>query len=346
MRRFANVCLVFATALTGEVVAAPAALAQDVEVTSTSKVELSGILGDAFRLFGGGGETTEKTYIKGARMRTDTEDVSTIVDLENGRFITIDHKQKTYTLVTLDHMAEAMEQVKADVSAELAQARAEAPPGERGDVQLRYDVQLDRTSDRARIGGLDAQRHFMTIATNATVTPEGGEAEAAGTMVLLIETWNAKDTPAQRALEQFATGVPASTQLRNQAAMEQMSAAFPGGSSLAEAMKKAGDEMSKIEGYDMRSTTYFVLVPPGLELDREAVLSGGQSGGARKGGIRGILSRAAGIQRQDEPPPDEPRQVSIAKMTTEVKEMKTRTLEGSLFEPPLGYREAQLRIER
>jgi hypothetical protein len=337
--------------LAGTLSAPPAATAQDVEITTATRVEFSGFLGGVVRLFGGGREVTEKTYIKGARMRTDDGESASIVDLENGRFVTIDHKARTYTVVTLDQMLEAMQQAERQVRAQAAEARREEPAAKEAEVRLRVNVAVDRTNERDRIAGQQAERAFITLTTDAMVTPgEGGPEEEAGRLVLLVDTWNAKDTPADRAMRRFAERVPEATQRRSQGMLEAMAAAFAQDGSLEEGMKKAAEELSKLEGYSMRSVTHFVLVPPGLEFDREVAIAGGggatrTAGGIARGAARGLLGRAAGARQQEQQREDEPRQASIMKVTTEVRDMKTGTLDAALFEPPAGYREVPFRVD-
>jgi len=91
--------------------------AQDVRYETVTSLELPGVLGTAMRVaarLGGGSTTTkETTYIKGGRMRTDSDDGSIIVDLEGRRWTELDHRARTYRTMTFD---EALAQARRAMS--------------------------------------------------------------------------------------------------------------------------------------------------------------------------------------------------------------------------------------
>src|ERR1044071_8722395 len=83
---------------------AQSAYAQDVQYTTNTKIDLGGGMNAVLKL-AGASEVKENTYIKGKKLRSDAEKTSTIFDVENGRFISIDHSAKTYTSVPIADMA-------------------------------------------------------------------------------------------------------------------------------------------------------------------------------------------------------------------------------------------------
>ncbi|MGD8277424.1 MAG: hypothetical protein PVH00_05330, partial [Gemmatimonadota bacterium] len=124
--------------------ALPAALtAQDIKYTETSKVE-------AFMsLPGMSAPIHSTTYVSGGRVRTDTDDESTIMDYVDGSMTQIDHEAKTYfTLSFADVMANAqamMANAQADMAKAEQQAEAEGKQAgaTRGqDVTLDFDVKV------------------------------------------------------------------------------------------------------------------------------------------------------------------------------------------------------------
>ena len=98
-----------AAAIPALLIAAPLS-AQDVKYETVTKVDLPGAAGAAMRMaarLGGGGgsmETVETTSIKGRKMRTDVAKTSTILDLDQKRFIWLDHDARTYTTYTFDEL--------------------------------------------------------------------------------------------------------------------------------------------------------------------------------------------------------------------------------------------------
>lgn len=341
----------FAGALLFMFLAAPAR-AQDVQYRTVSKTEMKGALGAVMKLaakFGGGGSSdmVQTTSIKGARMRTDDGDESSvIIDLDNASFTMLDHKRKTFTVVTVAQMAQALDSVsKAMSSAQATPSRQPAQQTGEGKAEFKFDLKVDKPGERKQIAGAQAERTFMTITTDVQYTPEGEEkAEDAGRIIMFMDQWNAKDHPAYQAMQEFQRKAPAMFEReagRSSAAL----AVNPG---LSQAMAKAAEESRKIEGLDVMSTTYMVLVAPEKSFDRALAMSekpvedkkGASAGDVAKSALGGLLGRKKQDDKpkQEEPPPD---QVTLLVMTQQVTDVTTTSLPASLFEVPAGYRELQ-----
>ena len=318
------------------------AFAQEVQYTTTSKVELSGGLGTVMRLFGGGGETTEKSYLKGGLMRTDSDDESTIMDLENGRIIQIDHKAKTYTILTFDQMVETAQQAATQAREEVNREAAAA--GEpQGEVELDYRLDVDATGERQRINGYDAERIFLTMETEATVTTEEGDQQKAGRLVVFMDMWNAQDDPISDAMEAYYARAPEAMR-RTAEAAEGTMAAMAANPQMQKAMEEAAKETEKLGGFTLRSTTYMVMVSAGETFDRAKLLEEKKDeprqSGARRA-LGGLLRGAAGVEssRRDEENQPPPTQFAIAKIISETKDIRTGSIPDDLFQPPASYTE-------
>ena len=162
---------------------------QDVQYETVSKFELAGAAGTAMRiaasLGGGSTETVETTYIKGRKMRTDSDQSSTIIDLDAGRFTLLDHKARTYSSFTFEELAQKAQEVSSRVREDRREATGQA--GAEAELEFRFAV--DQANERQRIAGYDAERFFLTMEAEAESVPEGGTAtEAAGTFVVLTDT--------------------------------------------------------------------------------------------------------------------------------------------------------------
>ncbi|MFH1764463.1 MAG: quinolinate synthase NadA, partial [Gemmatimonadota bacterium] len=71
--------------------------AQDVSYTTAAKVEFGGGLGTLMRMVPGAqDEQRVTTHLKGALMRTDTDESSSIINAAEGRFTEIEHPGKTF----------------------------------------------------------------------------------------------------------------------------------------------------------------------------------------------------------------------------------------------------------
>lgn len=334
------------------VLAAPAANAQDVQYTTVTKVDMGGGMNAIMRM-AGASEVKETAYIKGKKLRSDGDKQSTIFDLDNSRFISINHAEKTYTSVPIADFAQvatsSMRGVKAEVSKDQLKGTAVDSAGNKADFIV--DLKVDPTKARRNINGNDAEQVLVTMETNVHVTPQGqSQSEEAGTLVILMDTWNANSGPAAdvvRAWEKAASKEIAAAALSRRSNMGPAFSANPG---MAEAMKKAQEEAQKVEGIAVLTTTHLVIVAPGKKFDRDLALKGSGSGGGaapeqKRGGLRGMIGKAIESSRQpqqEQKPAQEATQGTLAKVVTEIRDVKSTSLPASLFEIPAGYREVKV----
>jgi len=95
--------------------------AQSLQYQSTTKAEISGVVGKLISKMGGMDEPmVETTSIQGSKIRKDEKGTSQIMDWETGTLTLLDHKAKTFSRVTFAQTADA-------ISAGMEQARAEEP---------------------------------------------------------------------------------------------------------------------------------------------------------------------------------------------------------------------------
>jgi hypothetical protein len=308
---------------------------QGVTYVTVSKPEMAGAMGMVARMAGGAmGETKVTTSMQGTLYRTDEgEATSTIMDMAAGRYTFLDHKQKTYYSMTVEEM---VAQAKAAMG-QLSEARQDQPLPE---------IQVERTGKTQSIEGYPAEQLLMWMksaaAAGAGAPPQEGET---GTMAFLTETWFSKDFPGyselKKAQEAMATDAAAG-----------MAGAMAGDPAMAEWGKRMAEEMKGLEGIPVRTVTYFVMVPPGVEFDRDALLAsadqpvGGGGGGAAASAAGAARQALGGLmgrrrQQQEQPAPDAaPTQNVIMRVTQTVKDVKTGAIPDDRFQVPAGYREA------
>ena len=334
---------------------ASAALAQDVQYTTIMKVDLGGSMNAVMRL-AGGSETKETTYIKGKKLRSDGEKQSTIFDLENSRYIYINHSDKTYTSVPIADMARvatsSVRGLRTDASRDQLRGTAVDSAGNKADFVV--DIKVEPTSERQNVNGNDAQRAFITMDTDVRVTPQGeSQSQAAGKLVILMDTWNANTGPASdavRAWEKAASKEVAAAAFGGSRA--NMGPAMAANPQMGEAMKKAAEEAQKIEGIAVKSTMHLVIVAPEQKFDRALALgeAGGAGGAAEKPrGLRGMIGRA--IEQKTQPKEqakaqEQQNQGTLAKVVTEIRDVRSTSVPASMFELPAGYREVPLNPPR
>ena len=331
-------------------IAASSAAAQDVQYTTVTKVDLGGGMNAVMRM-AGVSEVKETAYIKGKKLRSDSEKQSTIFDLDNSRYIVLNHADKTYMSVPLADMARAatssMRGMRAEASKDKMKGTAVDSAGNKADFTV--DLKVDPTKERRNINGTDAERVLITMETDVEVTPQGEtQAQKAGKLVVLMDTWNANTGPASdavRAWEQAASKEVAAAAFGSKAKMGPALSTNP---KMSEAMKKASEEAQKVDGIAVKSTMHLVIVAPEQKFDRALALkdtdSGDAGGGAEKPkGLRGMIGKAmqAKTQPQEQKAPEQQTQGTLAKVTTEIRDVRATSVPASMFEIPAGYREVQ-----
>jgi len=337
--------------------ALPAAVAaQDIRYRETSRIE-------AFMSLPGMSDPIPSTtYVSGGRVRTDTGDESTIMDYVDGSMTEIDHKAKTYFTMSFADMMANAQAMMADAKTEMAQAQQQ--PQAQQDVKLDFDVKVDRLGDGGMVAGYPTQHVLLVMkakATSTTPDPETGE-EVSGTMVFATDMWVSKDFPGYEAVReaQMKAAQELSPEMRAQmeemaASSQEMVAGIQGGGN---GMQKMAEEMEKIDGTPLRSLTYQIMLPDGVDFDKDAVLAMADEpipsfslGAAMKQGMKegmksAVSGRLGGLlgRKKEQPKPEEQAQAAQAilmRFTTTVEDVSTAVLPESTFKPDPGYKEVQ-----
>lgn len=348
-------------------VLAPAvASAQSLQYQTTTKAEISGVVGKLVSMMGGMGEpTVETTSIQGSRIRTDHRETSQIMDWDSGTLTMLDHDAKTFMRVSFAQMADALSSGMAQARAEAeapASAQSVAPAEEEPEVQFDVTVNTDRTGKHQKVAGYDAEQVLVTMEVIARGTPEGETEEQQAGMAIVSDLWLSTDFPAAKlmeamhgeALDQFKESVES-----GQAAttMQAMTSYDP---RVKVAWEKNADALKDLKGTAMRSTIQFVSLPPGVTLDKGAVLAaeeeslGSSVGGAAAagaadaakkalGGLAGRFGRKKKEEPKAEAPP--PTQSVFLRMITEIGSVtEGPSLDPSLFQVPEGYTERTIGV--
>ena len=345
----------------------PASLrGQGVTVQSSGDVRLAGVLGAAASIaarFGGGSthDIATTTYISGHKLRTESGTTATIIDADAGRLTTIDNKEQTYTSITFDEMAAAMRKAQESMKEGPSEPKAgkvpKDPKKSKDSLSVTYKVETDRPGQRENIAGYDAERIFVTITMQGDVTSEGGKTEEAGSLVVLLDQWIAKNPPQAKAMAEFqrAYAKKAGQAFRGQ--MQGMSAMFSADPKMKGGMEAAATEVAKMHGIPLRSATYMTLVPPAQPFDRALALNEASAAAAEAkakpeekpkegGGLGGLFGRlksaAADMSKMADKKEDgPPKQGTFATVTDEVKSITAGAVPASMFVPPAGYREVK-----
>lgn len=333
----------------------PAAVtAQGVTYRSTTKIDFGGTINAAMKIMGAGGDNGTTTYVAGHKLATDSKDGASIIDVDAGTITFVNKKEKSYSTVTFAEMGRYLEQTTAQMDAKMQQAKAEQAAKQKEksspDVKMDYKLSVDKTGEHEQIAGNDAQRSFITL----TMTPrDANEAQGTdhGNMVVLIDTWNSTSGPIASTLQEFRHAYMAKAGTEFKPPMKNLAMLFAGEPQAKAGMEAAAKELSKIQGVNLRSTTYIIGVPEGQKFDRQLALNG-KSSDAEKDvkpakGFFGKLNQMTELakqqakeQQQSQNSSTPPHQGTIAKVATEVVDVTTGVPSG-VFSVPAGYKEVK-----
>ena len=311
----------------------PAGAAQ-VQYRSATSINYGGKLGALTATLMGGqgfGNALETVTLSATHQRTDDGESSTIVDLENERFIMLYHAGKTYVEKTFDEMAE---EAAAQLDAAKKGVSSQQPDDEDVDLDAQYSVTTNRTGQRESINGSVAEQILLQVQLDVSGTDkETGETGEAGIHVI-SDLWMTDELAGYETMQQF-----------NQRMGEQFGESIRGVSSsdfitmmaqmgqdprLGESVQKASDEVAKVPGMPVRSTIYLVLAPTGAEIDVEKAMQPAEEG---EGGLEGLMKLAESMDESGSGEVQE--QVTLLSITTQVADLQPNS--DVSFEIPEDY---------
>jgi len=203
-----------------------------------------------FKTTGSGGAGTSTSYYSSEKMRTGDADNETIVEYGPGKIISIDHKKKEYSEITLAEMEAAMKAAAAkmdEANAQMKEQMANMPPAVREKMEK-------------MMGG---------VAGAVTVT-KGGTRQVAG--------YTCQDYAVAMG-ESMTTKICATTALQAPAPSVDYRkfSSFAGSASamasnpMFKSMGKMVEEMKKIEGFSIAESTSMKMMGKSVDTSKEAV---------------------------------------------------------------------------
>jgi hypothetical protein len=274
MNRARVVCALIITGL----VVSSYSLQADVRSDQKSRVELAGMLGRMFNMFGGKAAregTTSTVAVKGDRKATLTESGGQIIDLAEEKIYDIDAKKKSYKVITFAELRRQMEEAKkkaeedarkeqAKESKEPAKPAASAPP----EKQMEVDFNLKETGEKKVINGFNTRQVIMTI----TVREKGKTLEQGGGMVTTSDTWVAPPIVAMKEVAAFDQRYAQKLYGSNLAGVsaEQMAAAMAMYPMMKPALERMNKEGAKTDGTAILTTLTMEMVKSAEEIAQES----------------------------------------------------------------------------
>jgi hypothetical protein len=350
---------------------------QDLKYTTVRSIEFGGFMGTLMSMIPGlNTETRETVWVSGPRMRTDSENGSSFVDWEVGRFANADHESRRYWEIDVDAFGESMQEMAAtmdqrmgEVRSEIAAAQEERARTGDGNPEARLDfrVSTERTGRTRGIAGFNASQVLLTIEMNAESLQAARDPNRPdlqqGKMVLFTEMW-VTEAPLVAIPEEIDMRGLQQLQGNTQQSMAAFEQIFMNDPDLEIALDRSQAELEDLQGTPVESTQFFVIVPPGIEFDREQVLSlvdqslsesvdvrGAAAQGAQDaargalqrglGGLGGMFGRNRQEEREEseeEAAPSEPTQVIFLRIKNRTEGVERGAVPPGTFDfPPEGY---------
>jgi hypothetical protein len=331
--------------------------AQHVRYSSVSTVELGGSLGRVMQLVPGFGDPVRETVsITGTHMRTDAENHSSIMSAENGVITYLDHEAKTYWTMSLAEMLAGLTGAVTPLegqAVESQQSEDESTP--RDSVHYEVHVSTDRTGRTERVAGYEAEQVFLTVEIEGEARSEAGDSTIEGSLYVLSELWLSEAFPGHEAEQAFQQAWGEQVMQEFEAPQESardMEAVYSQDPRLREGIERMAEELKELQGSALQTIAHFVVVPEGVEFDREAVLRDADrslaedvGAAAARGAVEGAQRRLGGLfggRNRDSDDEPELRQAVVMRVKTEVRDVDLATLPPDLFRPPTDYTERQL----
>ena len=341
------------------------------EETTEMKGGIMESLGKFAGMFGAKGMTksTTSTSLKGDRMRKDQMDgeeltSSQIIQLDREQIVTLDHKKKTYTVMTFAEMRAQMEKAMASLkSPPKDQPPSKADP-EKPDVKVEPKINVKDTGETKVINGFNTRKVILTV----EVEGEDQKTKDKGAMGADTELWLTKDVSGFDEQNKFYAKYA-----QKMASPELVKAVKPSPGMgqdprMAESMTAMRKKMEGLDGVPILTIMAFNLSgtpssetkqqsnssqkPPKKEEEQPENV--GAALGKALGGFGGFGGFGKKKKKEEPAPPaqtsqttqtaqpstgsDEKVSATLMTMTTEMKGISTSTVDAGLFEAPAGYK--------
>ncbi len=267
-----------------------------------------------------GKPSVTKRYYTKTRSRSDDGDASSsIMDASNMSMTHIDHEEKKFFTYNFDEMMDAATSATQQAQEEMDVDTEEMEQSiEEADVKFDFNVEVRNTGTPENILGVNAKQVIVIIETKASAqNPETMERHR-GRFFTILDTWKSEEVAGQNVVADFGrtmmNGMRGPDMFQND---QQPFAGLPIDGRITDSFQKAAEELEKIPGFDVRTGTYFVLVPEGQELDVELAM---ESTGA---------SLADLGQTEGEPA----KQSTVMRSITHIHDLHTQPHPSGLFSP-------------
>lgn len=318
--------------------------------------------------------------VKGNRLREENADGSIqIIDLDGKRFIKIDSKAKTYTILTFEQMKQQMLAAQERMKTEQAKEQAKRPDDDKPKANLKLTPKIESSETGATRNLLGLNTKEMKIRIEMLMETDDPKAQGQQiSSVMDTDSWIAPTVPGYNELKQFYVKMAKQ--------MDWVPGAVMGGmanSNIQVSMAELKNNNAKIDGIPLLQTVSMSLggsaiaaanaqaaaapaqtpppPPPAQTQDPTSAKDAIAQGIAGHFGLGGFGKKKK--KADDAPAADAPQTAngtagnpnpaaapatpgSLMEMTIEVTSYSADPLDASLFDVPAGYTQLQPDPER
>ena len=223
-----------------------APLQADFSYQETTKIT-GGSLTKMMKFVPGGGKMfepkTSSVYLKGDRLVHVMPDTMSIIDLASETMTEVNLEKKTYATITFAEMREAMEKMAARMQEAMAKSKKSNEPAPQFDMKM----SIKGTGQTRSISGIDTRQYIMLIDVNVKAEPG---AAPVGMSEIETDMWMAKKIPGYDEVQAFYVRMS-----KKMGYSPNMNPLLMQQAGSAEGMKKAAEEMAKLDGTPVLTIT-------------------------------------------------------------------------------------------
>ena len=232
-----------------------------VKTQEKTQVKLGGFLGTMGKMFGGKAYdegVMETAAVKGNRKNATHDNNGQIVDLDEEKVYDLDIKGKSYKVTTFEEIRRKFAEEQEKAKKEMAKMK-DAPPQQNvpPDQQMEFELSAKESGQKKAINGYDCKEVVVTLSAHQ----KGKKLEDSGGMVTTMNVWLTPHIAAMKEITDFDLRYFKKLNLPfDPAMMQQMAAAMAANPYLMQSMVKVKDEMAKLDGTAVLTTTTFQAV--------------------------------------------------------------------------------------
>lgn len=312
----------------------------DVKQKTVTTFKMKGAIGSVVGMFGGNKPQQQVMYLKGNLQRTDMLDPkgkvkeSHIVDLDQEKFIMVDHKKKRYTEMTFQEWRDMLQSSLSGVFNQKPEQDDSAPETK---VEFSFDVDVQKPGEKKMYAGRNTENVILTLKLEGEATQEKeGEdpQEVKGGMIVRSTNWMTKSIDNYAEMKEFAVKLAEKLGMDPRGGFAAaIGQALQQNAELGDAMEKLKEESAKLEGVPMYTHTVFETWGQSSQTNQE--------GGDQKPEMPSLggLLKGFGKKKAEEKDPNAP--TVLMETFTEIKEFDSSILSDDVFAVPANYKMKQ-----